>query len=365
MDRRDFLGTTGAAAAGLAISTVPTVANDEGLSAPAIMSLAARVEPLLLGVSYPMGASPMGDRCQRFIHRLATATEGRICLQPQVLDGTGMEALAMGQIDAYISPEPQALKQHGGFAYFGGLPGNEGMTAEVHLAWLLVGGGQVLWDHLGSEFNVKPLLIGHTGRSAGLWLNQRLVEDAVDFRRQRLSVWGLSANVAQALGAETRDVAAHDLAGALTDQRLTGAEWGDLAGDVALRLHRAASHLLTPGVTQHGTALTLGVRLQLWERFSVSDRTIIEACAAEAYQHAKAEQIAMEPVAQQVLRVHSGEVQEFEHRSITRAINRTSQDVIMEHGKTDPLTGRIHDSYYAFKATAPSYAQIVHNNTGV
>ena len=145
----------------------------------------------------------------------------------------------------------------------------------------------------------------------------------------------------------------------------TGAEWSDLAGDAALGLQRAATHLLTPGVTQHGTVLTLGLRVQLWERFSVSDRTIIEACAVEALQHGQAEQIAMAPVARHVLRGRSGGTPEFEHQSIARAINRVSEDVMRAYGQTDLVTERLHDSFYAFKANALSFARIDDNQPSV
>ena len=175
----------------------------------------------------------------------------------------------------------------------------------------------------------------------------------------------MGALVARALGAETLDVAAHDLANALTDQRLTGAEWGDLAGDCALGLHQATSLLMSPGVSQHGTALTLGLRLQLWERLSESDRTIIEACATEALQLGQAEQIAMAPVAQKVLRGQRAQSMKFEHRSIARAINRASLEIMLAHGQADQYTARIHDSFYAFKANVMPSDRFEHKNAGV
>lgn len=331
------------------------------MAAPAIISQASRAEPLQLGLPYPIGVGQAGDRAQRLMQRIAVATEGRISFQPREIAFAGAEAVMMGEVDAYFAPEHQSLGLHPGFACFGGLPGDEGMPADLFQAWMHVGGGQMLWADLAANFNVKPFLAGHTGRSAGLWLTTGLGRETSDLRGQRLSVWGLGGELVSALGAETLDFPAHHLAGALADGRLTGAEWGGLAADVGLGLHRAAPHRLTPGITQHGTALTFGMRLSFWERLSAADRAVLEACFTEALQQSAAEQTALAAVAAQVVRAQPGGSVATEWHPISQAINRIAREVVLQRSEADPVTRRIHHSFSAFKAQATRFTQFADN----
>ena len=89
---------------------------------------------------------------------------------------------------------------HRAFHVFAGLPLAQGLETSDLQTWLAVGGGSMLWEELAAEFGHKPLVVGHTGRSAGVWASARL-ETVADLVGARVHAEGLAADVLRALGA--------------------------------------------------------------------------------------------------------------------------------------------------------------------
>jgi TRAP-type mannitol/chloroaromatic compound transport system substrate-binding protein len=333
MDRRDFLKTTGAAAvAGGAASSPAEAATKAQIGAPAILSGS---RDLILASD---ARDLPGSSADRFARRIETATEGRYRIE-----------LASGaDADLTYGGAWRHAGLHPAFAVFAGLPFSQSLDAPSQQTWLAAGGGAMLWDELAAEHGFKPLVVGHTGPSSGVWSAVRL-EAPSDLAGARLHAEGLAGDVLRDLGAMPATLAPEDVRGALADGRLQAAEWlGPLAA-VAPALQPLAQRLYRPGFNRHGLLLSLGIAKPLWDGLSAGDRAIFEACAAEAYQLSLTEARAHDLMAAQVETPGKWPLRLAWPSRMVAAFDETAAAVVERMATTDPSTRRIHDSYQAFR----------------
>ncbi len=335
MDRRDFLKTTGAAAATVAAGT----AVAEAQPAPAIIS---GVEHLTLVSAWE--ADLPGFDAVRLARRIETMTAGRYRIEMRAKSAT-----ALADADLSFAGAHQFSHLHPAFAYFAGLPGGCGFNAATLPMWLAVGGGQLLWDELAAPAGFKPLLVGHTGALSGLWTNRRF-ERVDDFAGARFAVDGLARDVVRALGAAPVEIAPGNLKAALAEGRADAAEWlGPLAA-ASPDLQPLAQRCYARAFNDNGTALSLGVRRSLWEGVGAADRAVIEACAAEAYQHALAESAMHRFIESEVAPTAKWPAVHALPVSVAAAVRDATAEVLERVAATDEAARRIHGSYQAFRA---------------
>ncbi|HEX2840219.1 hypothetical protein [Hyphomicrobium sp.] len=340
MDRREFLITSGGAAVA-ATSAVAAHATEPGEASQTARETGARV----LRLSMPWADTPQGpaDSVRRLVRRFEIMTEGRyrIEISSQAQDVAADADLVHGTAHDFAGLHPA-------FAYFAGLPGSSGLGAQDFAHWIAVGGGQMLWDDLAGQHGWKPLLVGHSGEAPPLWSRQA-IGGLGDLAGQRISAPGLGADVARALGAEAIPVAPDDIAAAIQDGRIFAAETGlltALAGGVARSAHFATG----TGLNGRGTALSLTVRLSVWESLPEHDRAILTAAAMEEYQASLAEGRAHEHVACRALAATFGITFAPWPSDVAEAIDRVAEATIAHVAGQDALAARIDQSYMAFRS---------------
>lgn len=333
MDRRDFLKTTGAAAVTVGATTAAVAGGDaQAVAAPAVVS---GVRELTLASSY--GSDAPGEGADRLARRIETATDGRYRIV-RVPPGSG--DLAYGSADSVAA--------HRAFGYFAGLPLSQGFYATDQLTWLAIGGGAMLWDELAADFGYKPLIVGHTGASAGVWASTRL-ESVADLAGARVHVSCIAAEVVRNLGAEPTTYAPLDLRDALADGRLQAAEW---LGPLALAvpdLQPLAQRLYQPGFQQGGSLLTLNVRKTLWDAMSNADRAIFEGCAAQEYQLSLTDAAAHALIVARAAAPAKWPIRQAWSPELRGELERVAAEVVWAIADIEPAARRIHDSYQAFR----------------
>jgi TRAP-type mannitol/chloroaromatic compound transport system substrate-binding protein len=342
MDRRSFIKNSGVAAA--AVSTA-------GLSAEAAVASPAVVKTtreLVFGSAVGAQHGPVGASAERLARRIETASGGRIRIVSHAVSDSALTSVMMGETDIAYGSENHNLSFHRAFSYFAGLPFYSGLEPDALQAWLTVGGGQMLWDDLSADFNVKSILAGHTGRHPGLWLTKELTTVA-DFKGRTLAVPGLARDVVRALGGAALAVPADQLATALSDGRIVGVEFGGPYVGMMSGLHTAAKIHIGQGISNAGSTYSLSVRRTLWEQLSVADQALLEACAAEETRNMLSETTALNPVARAAMVQEHGTT--FEHFSgeLIGALSRAADDVLAEVASTDAKSRRIDDSFMAFR----------------
>lgn len=336
MDRRTFLkSTTVAAGSGLALSSTPVLAgaDPDPLAAPA---LSRGTIELTFAAAWEPDVPVFGDAAQRMLTRLG-----------QLLDGRCHLVAVEASEEADLVFGPVSVEQDPAFAFFCGLPGSYGLDLAHLQAWLVAGGGQMLWDDLAARHGLKPLLAGHTGQSPGLW-TACPIRSAADLAGVSLAVGGPGASVASKLGAIPCEWPASQLRDGLANRELTAVEWGNPLAGLMLGLPQVATHFHIGGIHRNGMAIAMHVRMAIWERLDQSTRLALEALAAHELAVSSAESLSHACLAEQVITAMPDlEVVEFPPMLAT-AIDQATAALIEEIGVTSPDSARIRDSYVQY-----------------
>jgi TRAP-type mannitol/chloroaromatic compound transport system substrate-binding protein len=347
MDRREFLKSTGAAAA--AATTATAVAGTAAAeTTPAAPAVAKGLNELRLAMPWADGFAGPADQAHRLGQRIAAMSEGRIRVVPSFGVANGVAAVRAGDADLYFASEHDNLDAHRGLAYFAGLPGDRGLSPQHLQTWVGLGGGQALWDELAADLGVKPMLAAHTGQRSYLLATERI--DAMSaLAGRKAHVQGLARDVARGLGLEPVSVAPAQLAGAMRSGDILAAECGGAIASYALGLHAVAPYWAGTSINRHGTALSLGIGRALWDRLSAADQAMFAAAASAEFQLSLAEEEAHrhllypEPAADRTWPLAS---------ELSHAIRRVADAVVAHAAGADAQTRRINDSYAAFRRSA-------------
>ena len=277
MDRRTFLKTSSAAAAGAA--TASTAGASDAQPTPPEGQPAILSEHIELVAAVARDAATPAERYETdaLLSRIKAATGGRIKIVARefenpfqaVRDGDTAIAVVRDGAEAAIHPE---------LALFGGLPGRRALSPDLLFAWLNAGGGGLFQEAALGEIGLVAFPASHTGASIGLWSRQPL-ETLADLQAMDLRV-GLGPEVAAALG---RSVAPGGGATAAVE----------VAADVshaAPAMREAGYATWSPaGLYPQGCATMLYLSQAAWYRLGVAEQTAIEAVAHAGYARALAQ----------------------------------------------------------------------------
>jgi TRAP-type mannitol/chloroaromatic compound transport system substrate-binding protein len=339
MDRREFLKSTGAAAAA---ATTATAVAETTLAAPAV---AKGLQQLRLVMPWADGVAGPADQARRLAQRIASMSGGKIRLVPSFGVSNGLAAVHAGDADLYFASTNHNLDAHRGLAFFAGLPGDRGLAPHHLQSWVTLGGGQALWDELAGGLGIKPLLAAHTG-SRSLMLATESIDTMSALTGRKAYVEGLARDVARGLGLEPVSMAPAQLAGAMQNGELLAAECGGAITAYALGLHAVASYAAGTSINRNGTALSLGIERALWDRLGESDQAMVAAAANAEFQLSLAEEGAHrpmlypEPAPERIWPLAA---------ELSHAIRRVADAVVAHAGGADAQSRRINDSYAAFR----------------
>jgi len=351
MDRRDFIKHTGVAVAA-AVGTTATAATGAPLQM-AQPHVHTGTRELRLAMPWTQNGRGGDDSARRLAQSIADLSQGRIRVTP-LAGQHGLETLRDGAADLYHGSGHDFVALDPVFAYFAGLPGNDGLRPTFLNAWLMAAGGQGLWDDLGAMHGLKPLLAGHTGARSSLW-SARPIATASELRGLRIAVAGLGAPVAERLGATAMTLATPDLAAALRDGRIDAVEGGGTISGYASDLHLAGRHCLRPGLTRNGTTMVLAVAAPLWAELSPADQIVIQAATALELNTATAETLAVSRRLREALAGHDPSVTFARaDRDFAEATRHASAAVVAALARSSPVAARVNASYVAFRAGLPA-----------
>ena len=348
MDRRAFLRTSGAAAAAATTATAATAETLKQSAPGAAPAAGSGVKELRLAMPWPDSVAGFGDQARRLTQRIEAMSEGRYRFAFMHGVGNGLRALQRGEVDIYHGTEHDHLTAHRALAFFAGLPGDRGIAPQHLMSWILVGGGQALWDDLAGDFGFKAMLAGHTGGHSHFLANRR-VHELSDLAGEKVSVMGLARDVVHGFGLEAATIGAVDVAGALASGEILAAEWGGAIVSHSLGLTAAAPYAVGTSVNRHGTALSLGIRRSLWDGFSAADQAIFTAATAAEFQLALAE----EETHRKLLHPDASARKTWPLApDLERAVGRVSDAVVAHVAGSDAQAQRINASFVTFRRMA-------------
>jgi len=348
MDRRAFLKTTSAAAAVATTASSATAATLKQTTPNAAPAVAKGLKELRVAMPWSDSVAGFADHSRRLAQRIEAMSEGRYRFAYIQSIGDGLSAVQRGEADLYHGTEHDHLNAHRALAFFAGLPGDRGIAPQHLLSWVLVGGGQALWDDLSGDFGVKAMLAGHTGGNAH-FLATRRVEGMSGLAGEKVSVMGLARDVVRGFGLEPVTVGASDVASALSRGEILAAEWGGAIASHSLGLTAAAPYPVGTSINRHGTALSLGIRRSLWDAFSAADQSIFATAAAAELQLGLAEEETHRRLLDPNRSAHTTWPLAAD---LERAIGRISDAVVAHVAGSDARAQRINASYVTFRRMA-------------
>ena len=345
MRRRNVLAGAGLAAVG-----------SLGFPAPAIAQGGRR---LTMVTDWPEGPGLLFS-ARRLAQTIADASHGRIRIEVTpsgavVRPFETFEAVQSGVADMFHSHIGYFEKKSPMFHLFSSVP--FGYTANELFAWVRFGGGQELWDELGAQFNIKPLLCSSTGMQMGGWFRDE-VTSTEQFKGLRYRMAEPGAEVLRRLGATVVVVPGSDIMLSLRSGAIDACEWLGPWLDTAMGLHEVANFYYYPGWHEPGTALTLGINRRLWDSLDEADRRLIETASASEYAVSLAEFNANNARALRKLRAEGTvKIRQFDD-TLLRAFAEISRDVVAETGTGDNLSRKIYRSYLDFRASIREWTDI-------
>jgi len=353
MDRRTFLkttlSTTGVAAAGGSVAVSPALArpNPEPIARAASVSIEAHVS----------GAFEMPylkDVAEQFSRRVFEVSDGQLRIQIQDATSQGphvgsSDKGVLGGAEASFSVGSELVAVHPAFGYFSGLPLDLGLSSQLFMTWLTAVGGQMLWDDLAGLHGFKPILIGHSGATGGGWVRRDLVS-APDLRGLKVSVSGLGGKVAEALGGAVVEMA--------VDQQASGLREGALAfAELPVPLTIAVSSgfggeqvgWVHERLGGQGAMLAFNIDRTVWDKLSLADQAVIEACGRESAIVLTAEQAAHHGMVAPHLMAASGVSVSKLPSTLMQAARKVAREIVGDVAAFDMTAARVHDAYTEFQ----------------
>ena len=341
MDRRDFLKSTGAAAAAAAATAGQALADAAPLAAP---NLNRGHREFRLALTWPDTCAGPSESARRLAAAIERDSDRRFKFS-FLSATTGSDAIGGDQADFTFGSAHEAAASEAAFAYFGGLPGQHGLAPRHLQQWLMVGGGETLWDELAAAHGLKSILAGHTGESAGLW-SRAPIADASALQSQRIWASGLARDVVRGLGAEPSDLVPADVAVAVASGEVFAVDAGGMIAAYSMGLMDAAPQRVPCAITPFGTALALTCKRAVWESMTRADQALIQAAAQAEFQTMVAEEAAhgpLFPVAAPTPGARRAAVE------LAHAVHHVSDAVVAHLASANSRTARINASYMAFR----------------
>jgi TRAP-type mannitol/chloroaromatic compound transport system substrate-binding protein len=341
MKRRTFL-RTGALAATAAAT---------GLATPAI---AQGRRELKMVTSWPKNLPGLGVGAERLAKKITDLTDGQLRVRVYaagelVPPFQAFDAVSGGTAEMYHSASFLYLGKHQAFAFFSTMP--FGLTSVESNGWLYFGGGQELWDELSARYNLKPFSVGNAGVSMFGWM-RREIKTLDDFRGLKYRMAGVVGEIMRRMGVAVVNLPPSELFAALQSGAIDGAEWASPFIDIGLGFHRVAKYYYYPGIHEPGTTIDMSINLAVWNSLTKFQQEAIRAAAAWENDVMLAEFVARNgPALKALIEKHGVQVRRFSNE-IIKEMAKNAEEIVAEMMAADPMTKKIGDSYYAFRAQA-------------
>jgi TRAP-type mannitol/chloroaromatic compound transport system substrate-binding protein len=346
LDRRAFLTTTAAGAAGATALAAPAIAQDR--------QVVKMVTP------WPKNFPGLGTGAQRLADRITQVSQGRIEVQ---LFAAGelvpafevFDAVSTGAAEMYHAPDYYFQGKHKALNFFSGVP--MGFTCPELNAWIRYGGGQDLWDELTAEFGVKCEMVGNTGAQMGGWFREP-IRSLDDLKGLKIRMPGLGGEVMRQVGANSVTLPGGEIFPALQSGAIDAVEWVGPYNDLAFGFYKALKNYMYPGWQEPGSGISLGMNKAWWDGLDETDQAMIRSiCAAEldimlsefGTQNARA--------LETLVTEHGVELYRFPD-DVLIEVAAASEEVVSQVGAETDLGKRVLESFRSFRTLISGWSRL-------
>ncbi len=358
MKRRSFLKRS--TVAGLAGATGIGGGMAGILASGSAPAAAKGIQRLRMVTTWPKNFPGLGTSAERFAQRIKLMSNGNLQIKVYadrelVPALEAFDAVSSGSADMYHGAEYYWQGKSMAFNFFTSVP--YGLTANEMNAWIYHGGGQKLWDELSAGFNIKAMMVCNTGVQMGGWFNKE-INTLEDFKGLKIRMPGLGGEVLRRIGATAVTLPGGEIYPSLQSGAIDATEWVGPWNDLAFGFHKVAKYYYYPGFQEPGPAISCGINLNVWNKFSIEHKAIIEAAAAAENSYTLAEFDTKNALSLNVMKTkHNVKLRRFSD-SIMRAIGDASGKVISDAAKSDVMTNKVANSYLNFRKSMISWSKI-------
>lgn len=232
-----------------------------------------------------------------------------------------------------------------------------GLSYMGHMAWLFHGGGLDLWHEVYEPFGLVAFPINSTGVQMTGWFREP-VEDLSQLDGLRMRIPGLAGRVYSELGVDTRLLPGGEIFPALERGVIDAAEFVGPYQDRSLGLHQAAQYYHTSGWHEPATTGELLISKAAWESLPADLQMIVrQACQAACLESLTWSESVNGAALTDLVENHDVIAAPLPPQVIT-ALREATLDTLETEASADPMTRKVHDSYFAFKADHDGWAEI-------
>lgn len=265
------------------------------------------------------------------------------------------DAVSSGAADLYHGAEYYWVGKSKAYPFFTAVP--FGMTTSEIMAWTEFGGGQQLWDELGTRFKIKPFAAGNTGHQPFGWF-KRPINSVEDMKGLKIRMPGLGGEVIRRIGASAVATPGGEIYQALQSGAIDGAEWVGPWNDLAFGFYREAKYYYSPGFQEPGAQTSVGINLDLWTDLSAQEKSIFQSACHRTNHMAIAEYGHYNAIAlDQLVKQHGVELRQLPD-DVMQALGRETKTVLDEIAAADDISRRIYESYRASMVHSQEWGRI-------
>jgi TRAP-type mannitol/chloroaromatic compound transport system substrate-binding protein len=341
--RRSFLAATTGAGLSAAAIAVPSVAR------------ANQTFNWKMTSAYPKGAPFYMDgpgSATDLAKRIAEMSNGQLKIQ---VFGAGELIPAFEGFDAVRSGTIEMNHANSYFwtgktfaaQYFTAVP--FGLNYQGMNGWLYDGGGIELWNEVYDPFGLVAMPCGNTGVQMTGWFKKE-IKTLDDLKGLKMRVPGLAGKVLASLGVDVKVLPGGEIFPALERGVIDAAEFVGPYQDKRLGLYKAAKYYYTTGWHEPATTSELLINKKAWATLPPELQAIVKNASAACNVIGEAWCQRANSVAMQELVNDLGVIAQPLPDPIVQALRTETMKVLDQASAADPLTKKVQDSYFAFKA---------------
>jgi TRAP-type mannitol/chloroaromatic compound transport system substrate-binding protein len=239
--------------------------------------------------------------------------------------------------------------------YFTAVP--FGMNFQGINGWLYDGGGLALWNEVYEPFGMVAMPCGNTGVQMTGWFKKE-INSVADLKGLKMRIPGLAGRVYANLGVDVKVLPGGEIFPALERGVIDAAEFVGPFQDRRLGLHKAAKFYYTTGWHESATVSELLINKAAWQKLPKDLQSIVENAAAACNVIGEAWCQRNNSEAMEDLVKNQKVVARPLPEPVIKALKEETDKVLAEAVAKDPLTKKVHDSYFAFKAKFDRWSEI-------
>src|SRR5918994_2033578 len=338
MDRRNFIKSSGLAAAATA-----------GLAAPAIAQSSPELKWRMTS-SFPKALDTIYGASERFTKYVAEATDNKFQIQlfaaGEIVPGLeAANAVSSGSIEMCHTASYYYWGKDPTFAFGTAVP--FGLNSRMQNAWMYFGGGMELMNEFYAKHNLVAFPCGNTGAQMGGWFRNE-IKSLADLQGLKMRIGGFGGAIISRIGVVPQQIAGGEIYQALEKGTIDAAEWVGPYDDEKLGFYKVAPFYYAPGWWEGAAAIHLFFNIEKWNALTPAYKSVVRSAAAMANMWMTAKYDAENPPALKRMIANGAQVKVFSI-PVMEACLKASNEVYAEISAQNPDFKKLWDNILAFR----------------